>query len=160
MIDIAVVIEGEKVSITFVYGDPVSENRGKVWDKLVEISSQRQGSWFMIGDFNEIIGNHEKRGGRKRSETSFQAFRHMLDDCGMIDFPFTGNSMSWVGYRSSRKVQCRLDRAIGNEDWHQSFSHTNVEYLKLWSSGHQPFWLEFNKKRPRFEGISVSIKDG
>lgn len=92
----------------------------------------------MCGNFNEITRNHENIGGRKRPETSFIAFKAMLADCGMVDFPYKGNPMSWVGYRRSRKVQCSLDRAVGNEDWHQYFSHTNVEYLKLWGSDHRP----------------------
>lgn len=69
-----------------------------------------------IGDFNKMIGNHEKSGGRERTESSFLPFRKMIDNCGMIDFPYKGNFLSWVGYRRSGKVQCRLDRAIRNEE--------------------------------------------
>ncbi|CAA7048396.1 unnamed protein product [Microthlaspi erraticum] len=64
MIDIEARIEGKKVSMTFVYGDPVTENRGKVWDDLVQMSMTRNENWLMVGDFNEIISNREKRGGR------------------------------------------------------------------------------------------------
>ena len=63
------------------------------------MSSTRTGAWLMSGDFNEITGNHEKKGGIKRPETSFIAFKAMLADCGMIDFPYKGNPMSWLGYR-------------------------------------------------------------
>ncbi|XP_010481072.1 PREDICTED: uncharacterized protein LOC104759893 [Camelina sativa] len=63
----------------------------------------------------------------------------MLANCGMIDFPYKGNFLSWVGKRRNRKrVRCPLDRAVSNEDWHQNFSHTSVEYLKLWGSDHRP----------------------
>ena len=138
MIDISAMIEGHKVFMTFVYGDPVVEYREYVWERLTRMSTSRTGAWLMCGDFNEIVSNQEKRGGRKRPETSFLPFKLMLNNCGMMEFPYKGNSMSWVGYRSSGKVQCRLDRAVGNEDWHQFFSHTNVEYLKLWGSDHRP----------------------
>ncbi|CAA7022567.1 unnamed protein product [Microthlaspi erraticum] len=121
MIDIEASIEGKKVFMSFVYGDPVFEHRGKVWDRLSQLSITRQGSWFMCGNFNEMVSNNEKRGGRKQAESSFLPFRNMLDDCGMIDFPYKGNFQSWVGYRSSGKVQCRLDRAVGNEEWHHCF---------------------------------------
>lgn len=67
----------------------------------------------------------------------------MLAHCGMIEFPFKGNSLSWVGNRVSGKVQCRLDRAVGNEDWHHYFSHMNVEYLRLWGSDHRPILTRF-----------------
>ncbi|XP_024010299.1 uncharacterized protein LOC112085326 [Eutrema salsugineum] len=61
----------------------------------------------------------------------------MLNDCGMLDFPYKGNSFSWVGRRRSGKVKCRLDRALGNEEWMSKFSHSSVEYMKLWGSDHR-----------------------
>ncbi|CAA7024087.1 unnamed protein product [Microthlaspi erraticum] len=173
MIDVEATIEGKKVYMTFLYGDPVKECREIVWDRLIHISLQRKGNWLMIGDFNEIMGNHEKRGGRRRAESSFLDFRKMINSCGMIDFPYKGNPMSWVGYRASGKVQCRLDRAIGNEDWHQSFSHTNVEYLKLWGSDHRPVLanilskaseprhnFRFDKRWLGREGFEDTVKAG
>ena len=43
----------------------------------------------MIGDFNEITCHNEKEGGRQRPDTSFLPFKQMLNDCGMLEFPFT-----------------------------------------------------------------------
>ncbi|CAA7027944.1 unnamed protein product [Microthlaspi erraticum] len=173
MIDIEAVIERKKVYMTFVYGDPVRECRGRVWESLVQLSFHQRGSWLMIGDFNEIMGNHEKRGGRRRAESSFLDFRNMINDCGMLEFPFKGNPLSWVGYRASGKVQCRLDRALGNEDWHHAFSHTNVEYLQLWGSDHQPVIariqskaasiqrsFRFDKRWLGKEGFQETVKSG
>ncbi|CAA7020953.1 unnamed protein product [Microthlaspi erraticum] len=120
-----------------------------------------------------MVGNWEKRGGRKHSESSFLPFRRMLDDCGLLDFPFKGNSMSWVGYRKCGKIQCKLDRAMGNEDWHHEFSHTNVEYLKLWGSDHRPILVrilskpasvkrcfKFDKRWLDKDGLKNTIKEG
>ena len=173
MIDISATIEGHKVFMTFVYGDPVVECRDYVWERLTRMSSSRTGAWLMSGDFNEITGNHEKRGGRKRPETCFLAFKSMLADCGMIEFPYKGNPMSWMGYRRSGKVQCRLDRTIGNKDWNHIFSHTNVEYLKLWGSDHRPvltriqsrsvrLWRSFKFDRRWLDknGLKEAIKEG
>lgn len=98
--------------------------------------------------------NGEKKGGRKRPGASFLPFKTMLADCGMIDFPYKGNSLSWVGNRASGKVQCMLDRAVGNEDWHHCFSHTNVEYLRLWGSDHRPILTRFlSVRRPGQRGF-------
>ena len=146
MIDVEAKIEGNKVFITFVYGDPVVECREDVWERLMRISFRRQGAWLMVGDFNEITSNSEKRGGRKRSEASFLPFKNMISTCGMIEFPHTGNFFSWSGRRRSGRVQCRLDRALGNEDWHQVFSHTDVEYLLRWGSDHRPVMVRIKSK--------------
>ncbi|XP_048622886.1 uncharacterized protein LOC106383217 [Brassica napus] len=61
----------------------------------------------------------------------------MLHDCGMLEFPFTGDMLSWVGKRAGgTTVRCRLDRAVGNADWHENFPHSTVKYLRLWGSDH------------------------
>lgn len=116
IIDIETRFEGHDIFMTFVYVDPVVRHRDLVWERLSRMSTTRSKAWFMIGDFNEITGNHEKRGGMRHLESSFLPFRTMLENCGMLDFPYKGNSFSWVGKRRSGKVKCKLDRAVTNEE--------------------------------------------
>lgn len=136
------------------------------------MSTNRTGAWLMWS-FYEIVSNQEKQGGRKRPDTSFLPFKLMLNNCGMMEFPYKGNSMSWIGYKSLGKVQCRLDRAVGKEDWHQLFSHTNVEYLKLWGSDHRHVLtriqsrsvrlqrcFKFEKKWLHKDGLKEAIETG
>ena len=173
MIDIEAKIEGHKVFITFVYGDLVVEYREAVWERLMRISLQRSGPWLMVGDFNKIMSNSEKKGGRKRPESSFLPCKNMISACGMIDFPFSGNFFSWAGRRRSGRVQCRLDRALGYEDWHQAFSHIDVEYLLRWGSDHRPVLVriksrestgrkgfKFDKRWLGKEGFTDTVKQG
>jgi len=137
LIDIETIIDGNRFFITFVYGDPVVQYRELVWERLTRIGLTRSEPWFMIGEFNEIVGNHEKKGGKSRSESSFLPFQCMIENCGMIEIPSHGNLFSWVGRRRCgvtgrrvcRIIKSRLDRAMANEDWHSIFSHSNVKYL-------------------------------
>ena len=62
LIDIETIIDENRVFITFVYGDLIVQYCELVWERLTRIGIVRSESWFTIGDFNEIIGNHEKRG--------------------------------------------------------------------------------------------------
>ncbi|WZZ63632.1 hypothetical protein YC2023_075002 [Brassica napus] len=133
------VIDGIKVYMTFVYRDPLLERRDQVSERLTRFSTTRNGPWFMIGDFNEITGHNEKEGGRQRHGSSFHPFKQMLNDYGMLEFPFTGDKLSWVGKRAGgANVRCRLDRAVGNADWHEKFPHSTVKYMRLWGSDHRP----------------------
>ena len=116
MIDIEAQLEGNKVFITFVYGDPVIEYRENVWERLLRMSATRVGAWLLMGDFNEITSNLEKKGGKKRAYSSFLPFKNMLAGCVMVEFPFIGNSLTWARRTRAGRVQCRLDRAVGNED--------------------------------------------
>ncbi|KAG7594321.1 Endonuclease/exonuclease/phosphatase superfamily [Arabidopsis thaliana x Arabidopsis arenosa] len=152
LIDVETIIDGNKVFLSFVYGDPVVKYRENVWERLTRIGIERSGPWFLIGDFNELCGNHEKQGGKKRSENSFLPFNTMIHNCGLVDFPYKGNPFSWVGRRRNGLIKCMLDKAFGTEDWHNTFSHTNVEYLRLWGSDHRPLLAHIhskNKKRKR-----------
>ena len=74
VIDVSATIDGNKVFISFISGDPVINQRHLVWEQLTKISTSCSNAWFMVGDFNEINGNHEKSGGRIRSENSFIDF--------------------------------------------------------------------------------------
>lgn len=53
--------------MTFVYGDPVHKLRYQVWKRLTRYGLARSDPWFIIGDLNEITGNHEKDGAALRS---------------------------------------------------------------------------------------------
>ena len=58
MIDVEAVALGKTVYLTFVYGDPVKELREQVWERLTRYGLSRSEPWFLIGDLNEITGNH------------------------------------------------------------------------------------------------------
>lgn len=81
----------------------------------------------MTGDLNEITRHHEIEGGKRRYDTSFLLFNQMISDCGMIEFPYTRNQLSWAGKRTSGNVRCRLDYTLENEDWHEKFPHSTFQ---------------------------------
>jgi hypothetical protein len=50
---------------TFVYGEPKTERRHVVWDRLCFLKSQWNGPWVCIGDFNEALSHDEHLGARE-----------------------------------------------------------------------------------------------
>ena len=78
MIDVHAVEIGENVFMTFVYGEPVQILRDQVWKRLTRYVMARSDLWFIIGDLNEITGNHEKKGGALQSAISFLSFNNMI----------------------------------------------------------------------------------
>ena len=56
----------------------------------------------------------------------------------MLEFPFTRNMLAWVETRAGGStIRCHLNRAVGNEDWHEKFSPSAVKYMRLWGSDHR-----------------------
>ena len=103
MIDVEAEALGKTVYLTFVYGDPVQKMREQVWERLTRYGLARSEPWFVIGDLNEITGNHEKDGGSIRSADSFVPFNNMIRNSGLLEFPARGNKMSWQGRRGKGK---------------------------------------------------------
>lgn len=65
---------------------------------------------LVFGDFNCILGAHEKRGGGPPSSTSCLDFQQMCNSCDLLDIPTKGLAFTW----SNRRTDVRLDRALGN----------------------------------------------
>lgn len=158
MIDVEAVALDKKIFLTIVYGDPVQKLREQVWERLTRYTLSRSEPWFIIGDLNEITGNHEKEGGPLRSSNSFIPFNDMIRNSGLLEFPTQGNKMSWQGRRG-----CRLDRALANEEWHTLFPCSYTEYLAMVGSDHRPVVAFLEDKVPRRrgqEGLLDSIATG
>ncbi|KAF8104419.1 hypothetical protein N665_0172s0050 [Sinapis alba] len=119
MIDVKAVINGINVYTPFVYGVPVLEKK------------RSNCPCFLIGDFNEIRGHHDKEKAKRRSDTSFLSFNQMILDCGMLEFPCTGNQLSWTGKRTNGNVRCHLDRALRNNYWHEKKGKSS-KFDKRW----------------------------
>lgn len=150
IIDVAAMYNGKRIFLSFVYGEPNQGLRDQVWERLTRMGITRDDPWFIIGDLNEITGNHEKVGGPLRHSDTFISFNNMIQNCGLMEFPSRGNTLSWRGRRGGHVVRCRLDRALGNNEWHNLFPCSFVEYLAMIGSDHRPIVATIDDKVLKF----------
>ena len=73
-----VVQEEREWGLTGLYGEPRWEHKEKTWEVLRSLHGVSQLPWMVFGDFNEILFNHEKEGGRPRTDRQLQAFHEAL----------------------------------------------------------------------------------
>lgn len=59
-----------------------------MWEKLTDIAAARDTLWFLTGDFNEIIDNSEKSGGKERPGS-------FLSSCNFFDLRHSGDFLTW-----------------------------------------------------------------
>ncbi|KAG7583258.1 Reverse transcriptase domain [Arabidopsis suecica] len=143
IIDVKVKLGSLIFFISCVYGEPAAQLRQVVWDQLVDIGHTRDDPWLVLGDLNEMVDNTEKLGGPARAEYTFFPFRNMISDCRLREIPSIGNKFSWAGDRNNMWIQCRLDRALGNEAWFHLFPRAQAEYLDRIGSDHRPLFVRF-----------------
>lgn len=127
--------------LTCVYGEPASDGKSVVWERLSRLGVSRSAPWSIVGDFNEILNNDEKLGGPRRSESSFKPFKDMRNCCNMDELNSKGDMFTWSGKRWKKWIQCRLDRCFGNKEWGLLFPGANQTFLDKRGSDHRPVWV-------------------
>jgi hypothetical protein len=78
--------------LTCVYGEAQVSQRFKTWDMLKHIKSSNPLPWMCLGDFNEVLHQHEHEGVAERSLDQMAGFRKMVDVCEFADLGFKGRS--------------------------------------------------------------------
>ncbi|XWS27545.1 hypothetical protein CRYUN_Cryun26dG0125100 [Craigia yunnanensis] len=54
---------------TGFYGEPNARKRNESWDLLRRLAEQSDKGWLCVGDFNELLWDHEKIGEWLRRES-------------------------------------------------------------------------------------------
>ncbi|CAL8174343.1 unnamed protein product [Prunus armeniaca] len=78
--------------LTIVYAHPCPRIRRSLWNYLDGVSSTNNLPWLVTGDFNEIVDDSEKKGGRAvHCNSGFADWigRHHLVDLGFFGAQFT-----------------------------------------------------------------------
>ncbi|BFG35168.1 hypothetical protein CerSpe_214420 [Prunus speciosa] len=108
--------EGERVwRISWIYGTPYNEEKGDFWRWLSNCLQPGLLPWMCIGDFNEIIWEFEKKGGRAFNPKSRRYLQDFKNQKYLMDMGFQGQAYTWRGRRAEGVlIQERLDRGLIN----------------------------------------------
>ncbi|KAE8688384.1 hypothetical protein F3Y22_tig00110987pilonHSYRG00164 [Hibiscus syriacus] len=129
--------------VTFVYASPHAAKWKACWSYLRSLTSISTTSWIIIGDFNATLYT-EDRQGCALSSTPDTAFRDLVYDCNLYDLGYHGPGFTW--FRNNCYV--RLDRALGNTAWLESFPLSSVKHLNRMKPDHRPILLSLSSAPP------------
>lgn len=85
--------------LTGVYGPTNHLLKPNFWQDLTSFGSLFDGLWCVAGDFNAILEQKDKIGGRPFASGSVCRFKRFIDDRELIDLSFTGNPFTWNNRR-------------------------------------------------------------
>lgn len=114
-----------------------------LWNNLATVANTHNLPWIIASDFNELLSNDEKLGGRPISLYRANLFKDCLDTCNMVDLGFQGPRYTWTNKHGlSSFIQERLDRFFANPGWCVLYLEARVTHLPRCSSDHYPVLLE------------------
>ncbi|XP_074378457.1 uncharacterized protein LOC141719994 [Apium graveolens] len=148
---------------TGFYGCPERWRRRESWQLIKDLGAESQLPWCIIGDFNDMLYAHEKRGGRNHARVLLEGFQEVVHESGLSDLGYIGSEFTWERARGTDHwIQERLDRGFANQEWRHMFPQATVTVMEVSTSDHMPLFVELNKtryvpksKRFRFENMWI-----
>ncbi|XP_042964646.1 uncharacterized protein LOC122298864 [Carya illinoinensis] len=151
--------KGKSWLFTGIYGHPETGKRKLSWDLLRSFKPNEKTPWCVMGDFNEILFQNEKVGGRQRSESQLIQFREMMEDNLLYDLGCCNGFYTWSNRHSNVSfIKERLDRCVANKEWREMFRGTRVEGLPVRSSDHLPLLVSIRGVTERQRSWYVPFK--
>lgn len=132
----------------FVYGYNTEIQRRSLWEELVTVSGLslvKELPLLVLGDFNQIrsASEHFSIASYNLPVSGMGELQECLVDCGLDDLETRGVFFSWSNERPEDPILRKLDRALGNDSWRQSFPDTVEMFEAPGDSDHAPCVVDF-----------------
>ncbi|GAU45522.1 hypothetical protein TSUD_186790 [Trifolium subterraneum] len=115
--------------LTCYYGYPERSRRCAAWDLLRDLGNMSSIPWCIIGDFNDLLSQADKKGIHPHPNGLCMGFRQTVSDCDLTDIPIEGHLFTWIKSRGTPHViEERLDRAMASASWLQLFPQINNSF--------------------------------
>ena len=135
--------------VTAIYASHVPSLRNSLWNDLNYLAKNIQGPWLLAGDFNAILSISESKNSTNNRSQPCKKFQEWFHQHGLCDLHYTGPKFTWK--RGS--LYKRLDRAICNDRWFNTFNKVRVFHLPRLGSDHRPILLSLNDESIGNQGV-------
>ncbi|GAU22559.1 hypothetical protein TSUD_93270 [Trifolium subterraneum] len=87
--------------LTCYYGYPERSMRRAAWDLLRVLGNMSSIPWCIIGDFNDLLSQADKKGIHPHPNGLCMGFRQAVNDCDLTDIPIEGHLFTWIKSRGT-----------------------------------------------------------
>lgn len=102
-----------------------------------------------MGDFNEVLFQHEKEGVQPHDQRQIDVFRNFLQSNNLMDMELKGCRFTWSNNRVVGYVRERIDRAAVNARWRLCFPDADLVALPAVGPDHSPLILNLRRQSTR-----------
>lgn len=116
--------------------------------------------WCVMGDFNDLLSNEEKRSRVDHPPWRIRGFREAVQDSGLIDIHMTGYPFTWVKGRGGHDMkEERIDRAMATQTWCDIFHQNQLHNVISHRSDHFPILLKLQEVSRRRGGKEFKFEN-
>ncbi|XP_072080979.1 uncharacterized protein [Arachis hypogaea] len=139
-----------------VYLNTNEQVRAGQFQELSATIQQMQNEMIVMGDFNAIVSQEEKRGEGLKSWSSISNFNNFIDGSSLMDLGMVVRNFTWSNKRRGEKqILERLDRVLVSNSWLHTFPTNTVTRIQENGSDHAPLLLDtspqIEKSKRRFK---------
>lgn len=95
-----------------------------------------QGSWFLMGDFNNICQAQGRIGGNLIHEAGYIDLVNMMEKTGLFEKESNVDPLTWSNKQANGIIYSRIDIVIGNVELHHQNINTTLNTLEFGVSEH------------------------
>ncbi|XP_059452771.1 uncharacterized protein LOC132183336 [Corylus avellana] len=129
------------------YWHPEPHKRKEAWSLLKYLRTFEPTPWVCAEDFNEILSNSKKCGGRGRARGLMNDFQNALETCVLHDIDYRGPKYTLTnGQEGIDFTQERLDRVVANQEWCELFPGAEAIVEATINSDHNLILLRVQRK--------------
>ncbi|XP_057452127.1 uncharacterized protein LOC130743933 [Lotus japonicus] len=146
-------VEEQKVmQILGIYGFPDERRRVDTWGLVKRLLVDTAIPALCVGDFNDCLSPQDKLGGDPLDLQHIQRMARVRTECNLQEVDFTEYRYTWSNNREAPyTIEERLDYALTNDTWDESWPSTVVHHLPRYKSDHNPILLTCGVRRNRQE---------
>lgn len=132
------------LNVTIIYGKPDYRIRENLWADLIYLSSQIEGPWLLIGDFNAIRCTSERLGSHASHRLNIiDLFNNSPDTIGVKEIDSRGGNTTWYNGRlGEHRIDSKLDHGFGNMEFFNLWPEIKLDYHTSGTSDHFGLRLE------------------
>ncbi|XP_019192477.1 PREDICTED: uncharacterized protein LOC109186787 [Ipomoea nil] len=154
-VDVEVTMPGfEKWRMTGFYGFSQRGQRRDSWDLIRTLAGKSNLPWVMIGDFNDLLYQAEKRGGNPHPLSLLHGFGETIEECRLAQMPMMGYPFTWEkGKGTPNWIEERLDKVLTSQSWRDIVPDASVQNILTRKSDHSALFLGILNLRERMGGL-------
>ncbi|PPR92751.1 hypothetical protein GOBAR_AA27918 [Gossypium barbadense] len=144
-----------KAVFTGFYGQADPNNKNLSWDMLRRVKGTVNEGWIVAGDFNAILNNAEKEGGRRKPRSSMEDFCKLIEEMELLDVKTKNGWFMWTNNRKGLDlVKERLDRFLKSENLVGNMPFLTTKIVRQSKSDHEAIIMDTLGSKPRDNNIN------